>query len=51
MEAGHAAQNIYLQAVSLHLGTVSIGAFDTNQVKTILDIKEEPLYILPIGKI
>lgn len=51
MEAGHAAQNIYLQSVSLNLGTVSIGAFDENQVKAILDIKEEPLYILPIGKI
>ncbi|WP_392538644.1 SagB/ThcOx family dehydrogenase [Legionella sp. 227] len=51
MEAGHAAQNIYLQSVSLNLGTVSIGAFDGNQVKTILGIQEEPLYILPIGKI
>ena len=49
MEAGHAAQNIYLQSVSLNLGTVSIGAFDRNKVKTILDITEEPLYILPIG--
>ncbi|WP_416209953.1 nitroreductase family protein [Legionella sp. PATHC038] len=40
-----------LQSVSLNLGTVSIGAFDGNQVKTILGIQEEPLYILPIGKI
>lgn len=51
MEAGHAAQNIYLQSVSLNLGTVSIGAFDSNNVKNVLGIKEEPLYILPIGKI
>lgn len=51
MEAGHAAQNIYLQSVSLNLGTVSIGAFDGIQVKAILGIQEEPLYILPIGKI
>lgn len=52
MEAGHAAQNIYLEAVSLNLGTVSIGAFDDNQIKNILNLKEEePLYILPIGKI
>lgn len=52
MEAGHAAQNIYLQAVSLNVGTVSIGAFDDSQVKNILNLKEEePLYILPIGKI
>lgn len=52
MEAGHAAQNIYLESVSLNLGTVSIGAFDETQIKNIMNIKEEdPLYILPIGKI
>lgn len=52
MEAGHAAQNIYLESVSLNLGTVSIGAFDDTQIKNILHLKEEdPLYILPIGKI
>lgn len=52
MEAGHAAQNIYLQTVSLNLGTVAIGSFDDAQIKTILHItnEEEPLYILPIGK-
>jgi SagB-type dehydrogenase family enzyme len=51
MEAGHAAQNIYLQTVSLNLATVSIGSFDDIQIKTILNIsnEEEPLYILPIG--
>lgn len=52
MEAGHAAQNIYLQSVSLKLGTVSLGAFDDNQVKNLLNlVNEDPLYILPIGKI
>lgn len=51
MEAGHTAQNIYLQSVSLNLGTVSIGAFDSNDVKNVLGIKEDPLYIMPIGKI
>ncbi|KTC91202.1 SagB/ThcOx family dehydrogenase [Fluoribacter dumoffii] len=50
MEAGHAAQNIYLQTVSLNLATVSIGSFDTTQLKQILPVThEEPLYILPIG--
>jgi hypothetical protein len=33
MEAGHAAQNVCLQAVSLNLGTVAIGAFLDEQVK------------------
>lgn len=52
MESVHAAQNIYLQSVSLYLGTVSIGAFDDNQVKKILNLKkEEPLHIMSIGKI
>lgn len=51
MEAGHAAQNIYLQAVSLNLATVSIGAFDNTQVRKALGIiDEEPLYILPVGE-
>lgn len=52
MEAGHVAQNICLQSVSLNLGTVTIGAFNDAQVKNILTIinDEIPLYILPIGK-
>ncbi|ARG96501.1 SagB/ThcOx family dehydrogenase [Legionella micdadei] len=51
MEAGHAAQNIYLQTVSLNLGTVTIGAFDEPQVRQALNTPEDeiPLYILPIG--
>lgn len=50
MEAGHVAQNIYLQAESLKLATVAVGAFDDEKIKKLLSIKEEPLYIMPIGK-
>jgi SagB-type dehydrogenase family enzyme len=52
MEAGHAAQNIYLQAEALHLGTCAIGAFNDSEVKELLKMhkSEEPLYIMPIGK-
>lgn len=51
MEAGHAAENIYLQAVGLKLGTVSIGAFDDRAVMQLLNLPryEEPLYIMPVG--
>ena len=49
LETGHAAQNVYLQCESLGLGTVVIGAFSDEQVKTVLNIEEEPLYIMPIG--
>ncbi|MGE5107423.1 MAG: SagB/ThcOx family dehydrogenase [Sphingobacteriales bacterium] len=53
MEAGHVAQNIYLQAVSLKIGTVTMGAFTDSLVKEILHLpkNEFPLYLMPIGKI
>ena len=52
MEAGHAAQNVYLQAVALGLGTVVIGAFRDDQVSEILKLSknEQPLYIMPVGR-
>ena len=52
LEAGHAAQNVYLQAVSLDLGTVTIGAFVDSEVKKIMNIgeQEDPLYIMPVGR-
>lgn len=52
IEVGHSAQNIYLQAVRLNLGTVVIGAFDDEKVKKIMNIadNEQPLYIMPVGK-
>lgn len=51
-EAGHVAQNVYLQAVSLGLGTVSVGGFDDGEVKKLLNIEDEDIfYIMPVGKI
>jgi SagB-type dehydrogenase family enzyme len=51
MEVGHVGQNVSLQAIALGLGTVMIGAFEDQKVKEVLGIREEPLYIIPIGKI
>jgi SagB-type dehydrogenase family enzyme len=52
MEAGHAAQNVCLQAVALGLGAVPVGAFDDRAVQRILRMSsaEEPLYLIPVGR-
>ena len=52
MEAGHAGQNVLLQAVSLNLGAVPVGAFDNQAVSRLMDLPESetPLYILPVGR-
>ena len=52
MEAGHAAQNLLLQAAALNLGAVLVGAFNDLEVKRILNLKkqEAPLYLIPVGK-
>ncbi|MBM3253056.1 MAG: SagB/ThcOx family dehydrogenase [Candidatus Omnitrophica bacterium] len=50
IEAGHVAQNIHLEAVSLGLGSVPIGAFQDDRVKEILGLQKfEVLYIIPVG--
>jgi nitroreductase len=51
MEAGHAAQNLLLQAVALDLGVVPIGAFNDDHLSEILGLPdhEAPLYLIPIG--
>jgi len=53
MEAGHAAQNIYLQATSLGLATVMVGAFNDQAVQQtlLMNSNEYPLCIMPVGRI
>jgi SagB-type dehydrogenase family enzyme len=52
MEAGHAGQNIYLQATALGLATVALGAFYDEPVRQVLRLEKQyqPLYIMPVGK-
>ncbi|MFH1928747.1 MAG: SagB/ThcOx family dehydrogenase [Chloroflexota bacterium] len=51
LEAGHAAQNLLLQAVALDLGGVPIGAFHDDRLQSALSLPgdHEPLYVIPIG--
>ncbi len=50
MEVGHITQNILLQAEALNLGALAVGAFNDQEVKTLLNIAEEPLMIIPAGE-
>ena len=51
MEIGHSAQNVYLQAEAMGLGTCAIGAFTDERVSELLELPadEAPLYIMPVG--
>jgi len=51
IEAGHAAQDILLQAVALGLGAVPIGAFLDDEVGEVLGLTSDrsPLYLVSIG--
>ena len=52
MEAGHAGQNLCLQATAMGLGVVTVGAFHDEQVSKLLNLPqdEKPLYIIPVGR-
>ena len=52
LEAGHAAQNLLLEAVALGLGAVPMGAFHDTEVQKALSLprNHEPLYLIPASK-
>lgn len=51
MEAGHAGQNIYLEAEARNLATVALGSFNDDRVHQVLNLPndERILYIYPAG--
>jgi SagB-type dehydrogenase family enzyme len=51
IEAGHAAQNLLLQATALNLGAVPVGAFRDEQVEKSLKLPKDQkaLYLIPVG--
>lgn len=51
IEAGHAGQNIMLEAVALGLGSVPVGAFNDDRVKQALKLPADqaPLLLIPVG--
>jgi SagB-type dehydrogenase family enzyme len=53
MDLGHSAENVYLQAYALKIGTCAIGAFSDLALKQAIGMTkdEDPLYIMPIGKV
>ena len=50
MDAGHAPENLNLQAVALDLGSVSVGTVDDDAVKRVLALpnEETPMYLIPV---
>jgi SagB-type dehydrogenase family enzyme len=53
LEAGHAAQNIFLQAAALGLEGAVAGAFEEERVAGIMDMPkdERPIYLMAVGRI
>lgn len=51
LEAGHAAQNLYLQAESLRLGMVAISSFTESKIRELITIPtdETIIYLIPFG--
>lgn len=51
LEAGHAAQNLLLQATALHLGAVPVGGIQAEQVAQAASLPRSsvPIYLIPVG--
>jgi SagB-type dehydrogenase family enzyme len=51
IEVGHAAQNVYLQALALGLGTTVVGAYRDDALAGLLELPRQakPLALLPVG--
>ncbi|NQU05245.1 MAG: SagB/ThcOx family dehydrogenase [Calditrichaeota bacterium] len=50
IEAGHAAQNICLQAQAFEIGTVTVGAFHEDKIAKLLDTDAKAVYMICCGK-
>jgi SagB-type dehydrogenase family enzyme len=52
IESGHAAQNVYLQAEALGLGTTIVGAFHDGDLTRVVGLpgRVKPLALLPVGR-
>jgi SagB-type dehydrogenase family enzyme len=52
-EAGHAGQNLLLQAVALDLGSVPVGSFRDDEISRLLELPadEAPLYLFAVGRL
>jgi SagB-type dehydrogenase family enzyme len=52
IEAGHAAQNLFLQSESLGLATVVVGAFHDDEIARELQLPADlqPLLLMPVGR-
>jgi SagB-type dehydrogenase family enzyme len=51
LEAGHAAQNLLLQATALGLGAVPVGGIQPQQIKqaAALSASQAAIYLIPVG--
>jgi SagB-type dehydrogenase family enzyme len=50
IEAGHAGQNICLQAQAFDIGTVTVGAFHEDKIAKLLGTDAKPVYMICCGK-